>query len=140
MKEKMFLSYLISSQYVFQFFACLEDLIWRCTLHAYSEGHLLMEIAFCILCSASVKILRLSFKKATKNPQQTCRQTPPSANQAWVFNCKSIFRLKRSEAMTYDFYFFQSHDCQQIKQCLCIESAGCLSWFFTFPGLTALWN
>lgn len=69
MKEKMFLSYLISSQYVFQFFACLGDLIWH-TLHAYSQGRLPMEIAFSILCSASVKILVLSFKKATRKPHK----------------------------------------------------------------------
>lgn len=118
-RKKMFLSYLISSQNVFQFFACLEDLIWHCTLHAYSQGHLPVEIAFCLLCSASVKILVLSLKKSNQKnpqkPQQTSKQNTPPANQAWIFNLKAIFRLRRSDAMTYDFYFFQSHDCQQIK-------------------------
>lgn len=93
MKEKMFLSYLISSQYVFQFFTCIEDLIWLCMFHAYSQGHLLMEIAFCILWSATVKILFLSLKKATKKTQKNPNKQANKTHQQQTKPGYLILRL-----------------------------------------------
>lgn len=66
-------------------------------------------------CQCQDSYFKKKQPKTLQKPQQKSKQNPASTNQAWMFNFKAIFRLRRSEAMTHDFYFFQSHDCQQIK-------------------------